>query len=93
MFLYFLTIDTEHEPGTVAIVSMNRTTPDVQAYVTIGKVAMTGKPRAISLAAVKIAQDAGWLVSGAWGFMTDHWASPVNRDTAAARAARVSHLN
>lgn len=93
MLMYFLTIDTEHEPGSVAIVSVNCTTPDVQAYVTLGKVAMTGEPLTIALAAEKIAQDAGWLVSGVWKLMTDQWASPVNRDTAAARAASVSHFN
>lgn len=75
--MYVLTIDTEHEPGSVAIVEVDDTTPDVQETVAIlGSVGDPHDPHA-QRHAEDLATEAGWSVSGPWGLITDAYVAPV----------------
>ena len=80
--MHFLTIDTEHEPGSVAVVEIDHTTPDMQS--TIVALGNLGDPHDehAQRHAADLAADAGWLVSGAWELTTDAYVAPVSDGTA-----------
>ena len=76
--MHVLTIDTEHEPGSVAVVDVSDRTPDVQTTVAVlGNVGDPHGEDACRVATV-LAEAAGWYVSGAWGLVTDAWVAPVS---------------
>lgn len=64
--MHILTIDTEHEPGSVAIVEVDDLTPDRQTSVVV--LGSAGDPPGDCdlCYAQDIAADVGWLVSGPW---------------------------
>ena len=69
--MYVLTIDTEHAPGSVAVVEVDDTTPDVQETIAVlGSVGDPHDPHG-QRHAEDLANDAGWLVSGPWEVTAD----------------------
>ena len=76
--MHFLSIDTEHEPGSVAIVDIDDHQPDVQRTVAI--LGSVGNPQEehAQRHAQDLAGDAGWLVSGAWELTADAFVAPVS---------------
>lgn len=81
--MHVLTIDTEHEPGSVAVVKTGDHEPDGQRTVAVlGSVGDPHSPHA-QRHAEDLATDAGWLVSGGWELTTDAYAAPVTSATEA----------
>jgi hypothetical protein len=72
-----LTIDTEHLPGTVAVVEVDDCTPDVERLVAV--LGSVGDPFADHARrhAEDLAGDDGWVVSGPWALTTDAYVAPV----------------
>ena len=76
--MHYLTVDTEHEPGSVTVVDVSDRTPDVQTTVAVlGNVGDPHSGHACRDAEV-LASVAGWYVSGAWGLVTDARVAPVS---------------
>ena len=75
--MHLLTIDTEHEPGSVAVVEFDDTTPDVQETIAVlGSVGDPHDPHA-QRHAEDLANDAGWLVLGPWETTPDAYVARV----------------
>ncbi|MDA8318121.1 MAG: hypothetical protein M0010_23575 [Actinomycetota bacterium] len=69
--MHLLTIDTEHEPGWVAVVDVSTDTPGARTTVTVlGSVGDPHDPHA-QRHAEDLATDAGWLVLGPWEVTAD----------------------
>lgn len=76
--MHVLTIDTEHEPGSVAIVEVDDGRPDVQrTAIFLGTVGNPNKDERARHHAQDLAADAGWLVSSGWELTTDAYVAPV----------------
>lgn len=74
--MHVLTIDTEHEPGSVAVVEVDDRTPDRQRTALVLGTVDPGAPDA-RRRAEGLAVRAGWLRSGAWELVADADVVPV----------------
>lgn len=75
--MHLLTIDTEHRPGSVAVIESDDRTPDVQRTAAVlGTVGDPDGPHA-QRRAEDLAARAGWLVSGAWELVADAYVALV----------------
>ncbi|HVC14458.1 MAG TPA: hypothetical protein VND62_06325 [Acidimicrobiales bacterium] len=84
--MHVLTIDTEHERGSVGIVEVSDSDPDVQRIVlALGNVGDPHDEHA-QRRARDMGADAGWLIAGPWELTTDAYAAPVVPATAAPAA-------
>ncbi|MDA8314291.1 MAG: hypothetical protein M0010_03835 [Actinomycetota bacterium] len=90
--MYVLTIDTEHAPGSVAVVEVDDTTPDVQETIAVlGSVGDPHDPHG-QRHAEDLANDAGWLVSGPWSLTADAWVARVTTTPCSDAAATTGAL-